>query len=352
MSKFFLFLGILIHSSAATSATFKDQNEKSAEVCGAYSKSNAPTNDLNEFLCRYSNPQTVNNPKIATSSLTVYMTGSIKPGDEIQFEQRYLKRLQKGGQLHVFLTSDGGDVETSIRLGRLLRIHEAKVHTKGSCLSSCVLVLIGGVDRVIYTDADRGAGVGLHRPYFGSLSPNLSSTEIANKREFIRTEIAAHIKEMGISTRLLDLMEAVPPERMKMLSKSEVSDLGLDSVDAVWDEKRVALSAPYYAIPSAEFRKRKAMAGHKCRVEYDMNASSEESSKNIRDANDCEEAMVYGLTVTEYRSRYARYEAWLKNFQIVARRTSDGKLLPSDLALAKKCSIDVMTTNAIVCLNR
>lgn len=210
-------------------------------------------------------------------------------------------------------------------------------------------MLIGGVVRHVFTDPARGEGVGLHRPYFADLPPNLSTSEISQKREQMRNEVASYMKEMNISVRLLDLMEAIPPEKMKMLTKSEVSDLGLDAPDPVWDEKHVANNAKYYGITSAEYRQLEQTAKRKCPYTFDMNASHEAQVESSQNQTDRREAMLYGLTIKDYWLRNERYKAWSKAYSANAPRTEDGKFSSQVQAFALKCSINMMKFNAQTC---
>lgn len=275
------------------------------------------------------------------------ISGEIKSDDEKQLVDN-LKRLRKGGRVSVFIKSDGGDIQTAVKIGRILRQYEADVRTS-SCLSSCVLVLIGGVTRGVDTNSALGMGVGLHRIYFANLPPNLSTPEITQKREQLRNEVATYIKEMNISGRLLDLMEAIPPEKMKMLTKSEVSDLGLDAPDPVWDEKRVANSAKYYGITSAEYRQRDETGYAKCAVAFDNNASPEAQLESSQNNHACREAVLYGLTIKDYWLRNERYEAWSKAYFENVPLTEDGKVSPQAQAFGLKCLINIMKFNAQTC---
>ena len=261
----------------------------------------------------------------------------------------YLKRLKKGGTLVVNISSDGGDIKTAISIGKLLRQYEARVTSDGRCLSACVFVLIGGVDRSVTTDASRGVGIGLHRPYFGSLAPDLSSAEISQKREQLRSEISRYIREMNLTDRLLDLMEAVPPEKMKMLSELEVDDLGLNGSDPVWDEKTVAKESSFYGISSAEYRKRKVMTQGKCKVGYDLKGTSKANVERIKNYNDCTEATLYGLSIEDYRLRNERYKAWSKAYAKIVPRNSVDEISPANRAFALKCSLLMMNLNARTC---
>jgi len=340
LSKFIVTLIILLGCAAASGATFKDGQSEFAEVCAS-----GNTSGLTKYLCEIDGHTINEKPRSNLLELIVRMSGEIKPGDDKQLVNGYLQRLKKGGTLMFYISSEGGDVHTAIQIGRLLRQYAAHVYTTGKCLSSCVLVVIGGVDRTVATHAGRGSGIGLHRPYFGSLPPDLSAEEITQRRELLRTEVSTYIKEMNVTSRLLDLMEAVPPEKMKMLSESEVSDLGLDVADPVWDEQKVAKSASYYGITSAEYRQRKVNAEAKCQIPLHENLSAEDAQNRI----DCKEATLYKITIKDYWLRNERYEVWKKAYAVTALRTPDGKFTPAVQAFGLKCLLNIMNFNAQTC---
>lgn len=269
-----------------------------------------------------------------TTAAILSIKGELKPGDE-NLVREHLSSTKPGSYVHAYVQSRGGDVHTAIEIGRLLRRHEARVSTD-LCMSSCVLVLIGGVERHVSIYSKPGWGVGLHRPYFGTLSPGLSSAEIARQRQQLLTEVAGYIKDMNASSRLLDLMEAIPPEKIKMLTQNEVSDLGLDAPDPIWDEKTVAVGASTYGVTSAEFRRRRASVDSKC----PSSSRPEPTVDQIQGQIVCEESVRWGLGIQEYRSRDKQYDEWVLSF--FGDRASRRIASDSEVAMAKKCRIRVM----------
>lgn len=278
----------------------------------------------------------------------VSIRGEITPGDE-RVVEGFLAVLRSDGRARVDIQSKGGDVQTALAIGRVLRRHDAVVRT-GECLSSCVFVLIGGVVRVVMTNALRGTGVGLHRPYFGALPPNLTSADITNRRNKLKEQIATYINEMNVTSRLLDLMEAIPPEKMKMLTDAELEDLGLNASDPVWDEKVVANTAALHGVSSVEFRNRRANSEAKCpypRFAQLQKTPPEKAESLFQDQDECSEAILWGLSRDEYRSRDGIYKGWLAASPYVDRGLYYGS--PSDIAAVLRCYTRIMTTGARTC---
>ena len=96
-----------------------------------------------------------------TDRATLQILGDIQPGDE-QLVREHLSIAREGAYVYVYVQSNGGDIHTAMQIGRVLRQHEARVSTD-FCMSSCVLVLIAGVERRVSLYASKpGWGVGLH----------------------------------------------------------------------------------------------------------------------------------------------------------------------------------------------
>jgi Clp protease len=182
----------------------------------------------------------------------------IQPGDADRFEDQ-VKKLKissrdacSGIKASVFLNSDGGSLDAALELGRKIRQYETVVYVAngGHCYSACVFLLAAGVQRYGH------AGVGIHRPYFEQLEAGVSIDQIRTKRENTNARIVQYLKDMDISIRLLDSMLAVPPDEIKVLTKSELQEYRLYGVDANWDERTVAEAARRVAMTSSEYRLR------------------------------------------------------------------------------------------------
>ena len=282
-----------------------------------------------------------------TIYITLTLKGEIKPGDDDRVRE-YLANATPQSHVHVLVESRGGDVHTAMRIGRLLRQHEAYVDTD-LCMSSCVFILVGGVERSVITYSTSSTfwkqgfqGVGLHRPYFSMLSPDMSSAEITERRHRLLTEVATYMKEMNASPRVLEQMEAIPPEKMKMLTASEVSDLGLDAPDPVWDEKDVAASAAQYGLISSEFRRRRVSAVSRCAA---FRVSISQSNDKNQEHYDCVEGVLWGLGMQEYYSRDRRFLSWAHaTFRTGVREGSE-----SVKPFAQSCRISFMRDAAEKC---
>jgi ATP-dependent protease ClpP protease subunit len=190
------------------------------------------------------------------------------------------------------LSSPGGDVNEAMKIGRMIREREllVKVDKGNQCLSSCVLILGAGVVRTVFE-----ARVGIHRPYFVTLDKGLSTTEIQSLRKQMISRMKAYADEMDLSDRLIDDMMSTPPERIKILSLTELDQYRLSGVDASFDEKRTNNYAQEIGISSSELRKRSSEADKYC------NSQSFGPGRgfDINRLNQCKQAIIWNVSEPE-----------------------------------------------------
>lgn len=194
----------------------------------------------------------------------------------------------------VHINSEGGSVSSAIRIGRMLRDLNAwtMVPAAGACSSSCVFLLIGGVDRNAW------GRVGVHRPYFESLDRRRTQAEVSADIRALDTMIMTYLRDMNISLNFLDFMKGVPADQMRWLSESDLQTFGLSAPDPVFDELRTAQEAWRYGTTSAIFRQRMVESG-RC-------FSGARLGSLPPGASDCQQAALYGIRVDELRLRRQR----------------------------------------------
>lgn len=86
-------------------------------------------------------------------------TDQIMVGDAQKLEQA-IARHRLGIGMRVHMISQGGDVDESLRIGRVLRRHAATVTHGHQCASSCVLAFLGGTRRI----GNASAQLVVHQP--------------------------------------------------------------------------------------------------------------------------------------------------------------------------------------------
>lgn len=212
------------------------------------------------------------------------MEGKIKNiYDSYKKSQRLTSMKRFHRTVLFFVHSEGGDVERAIRIGRMLRELNANIWVDSSCLSACVFILAGGVDRSVF------GTVGVHRPYFSSLDRRTSPQDVVREMARIDVLITNFLREMNLPIGLLDTMKGVGPSEIRILSGGALQSSGLNAPDPVFDELRTAHDAWRYGTNSAQIRSRRIV--------------SEQCYQRSNYSYVCGQAIMYGLSESEYRRR-------------------------------------------------
>jgi hypothetical protein len=230
----------------------------------------------------------------------VRIEGQIVPGDAERLATLALSLKRQDvwelNWLHVSIDSVGGSVRQALKIGRFLRRQNAFVGLRkdDQCLSSCVFILMAGVMR----DAHLGVGiVGVHRPFLFAAD---SDHDFEQSYRETRNELEVYFDEMRVSRSLLDLMYSVPPGEMRILSSGEIESF-LPSMDPVYEEQRVTSSARIYDLSNFDYRTRRKTAEENCEHPLD----NLDADDPIGAWENCNEAILWGLTLDEYLVRKA-----------------------------------------------
>ena len=198
--------------------------------------------------------------------LSLLITGPLVPGDAARItaalKQRPKEAVDDQNWLHIYIDSEGGDVNEALKIGYLLRSQNASTNvwskrvikvgqSSARCVSSCVFVYMAGVMRMA-DDGPKRSLLGIHRPYLGSAKVG-QDFEASYQR--LRRELEAYFEKMHVSKALLDLMYSVPPEQVRYLTPAETEAM-LPFQDPVYDELRTTGWASIYGITNAEYRRR------------------------------------------------------------------------------------------------
>lgn len=193
----------------------------------------------------------------------IFLEGDINSSTPNDLAARY-NSLNNGhpeqclmGTAQLFLTSNGGDVESAIKAGEFVRQKELYTTNLGKCASSCVLVFLGGVHR----SADSGS-IGLHRSFSESLSMTESNAQ--SKYEEANRLILQYLTKMNIPEALLNTMNAVPPQKIKWLNDEQLQELQIVGDDPAWDDKIASKAAKKRGISKKEWYARRQRADAIC----------------------------------------------------------------------------------------
>ena len=157
--------------------------------------------------------------------------------------------------LWVRVESTGGNLEESLKLGRYLRSANALI-TTSDCTSACVFLLAGAVERVGLEEAV--GRIGVHRPFFSDARQQ-SRSSLDQYFTDLHKELTEYLQEMHVPATLADIMFAVPPEEMRMLSAEELAVI-FPREDPAWDELTVARRAAHLGVSSIAYRMQQASA--------------------------------------------------------------------------------------------
>jgi hypothetical protein len=165
------------------------------------------------------------------------------------------------------INSFGGNVATALEIGRIFRKERAwlAVDRNDDCISACVFVLAGAVDRFVW------GRVGIHRPYSMRIDPSWSADKVKDTYRATLQQIRSYLREMNVSERLADDMLAVEPEKVRFLTKAELTDYGLLGVDrderetrAIENEIHDVQEASRLGLDRLEYTRRKALGEAQC----------------------------------------------------------------------------------------
>jgi len=196
--------------------------------------------------------------QIGIVGMTVQVKGAIAPGDEKAFARaaKSIRTLQPEMWI-TDLDSSGGDVDTAMAIGRIIRAGDGAVATTTACSSACVLVYAAGVRRA-------GANLNVHRVFFSSLKPGLSQTQVKAAYDAELERVRVYLKEMDVAPELMSFMQSFSPEDMHRLTSEEVERFGLGGTDPIYDERKTAAAAALYGLSSYQFREKSIEAKQQC----------------------------------------------------------------------------------------
>jgi ATP-dependent protease ClpP protease subunit len=204
---------------------------------------------------------------------TMEINGEITATTADEVQKLFAERRKYGPKIvgeRLEVDSRGGSVSAAITIGRMFRNENASllVEDNSVCISACVLILAGAVDRLIASSAR----VGIHRPYLGTtpqqqFAPEQIKSFYANMLQAMR----AYLKEMNVSERLADDMLKTEPEAVHFLSEEELSAYGLAGIDpgeqqrrAIEKEAQDVQEAKGLGLDRLEYIRRKALGDRIC----------------------------------------------------------------------------------------
>jgi hypothetical protein len=157
----------------------------------------------------------------------------------LQRRQTVRRALHREVDFHVEVDSPGGEIFATLEIGRLMRAEGASIAVGqgASCLSACVFLLMGAIERHI----SDGARVGIHRPSLRA--PPAGGPGQGSADEIVETlaeQLVLYAQQMNVPRTIIDALMMVPPDRVKPLSAAELATYGINVRDAVASKERRA----------------------------------------------------------------------------------------------------------------
>lgn len=199
-------------------------------------------------------------------TFTIWITGRITPRTVAKFEKG-LAHAQGRQRLLITLNSQGGDLASAMRIGRLLRNARGRtiVEKDATCASACILIFAAGLSRIIdiphierptpglYASGfppppvfdpskpfeiatTKPAAIGIHRPALAGIPRQNDMPGVKAAADEDERELRKYAAEMNISPRLIDNMLAIPPEQVRWLAENDLKSYGLGFLDPVYAE--------------------------------------------------------------------------------------------------------------------
>jgi len=197
------------------------------------------------------------------TGVRIAVSGSISSSDAAKFRSiaSALDKIHKQWWAVVDLNTQGGSVQAALEIGAVLRerTFAAMVDEGASCMSACVYILAGAPTRIVH----KHATIGIHRPYDPDDKED-SADEQRRKQADLGRRITAYLQAMTIPIRLYEDSIFIPPDRMKILTSSEIASYGLSANDPSVDEANEVKKAKHLGITRIELGKRTAAARRQC----------------------------------------------------------------------------------------
>ena len=211
---------------------------------------------------KYSNPSDTAYARVSfgataqAEEVRVFLTGEITRADVTSAEV-LVRLLQSGKQKisgnTVWLASNGGDIDSSMEVGRLLRKWGifTFIAKNDQCFSACVFAFMGGERRSV------AGRLGIHRPYF---SYTQDSPDRQSRFRNLQRVVKAYVEEMDFPASLYEAVMLVPPESMQILAPADLKKFYLEGISPSSEDAADAASARRLNLPMLEYLQLKAKA--------------------------------------------------------------------------------------------
>jgi len=142
------------------------------------------------------------------------------------------RALHRDVDLRIDVDSQGGEVFAAMQIGRILREERASIAIRNgaSCISSCVLLLMGAVER----NVSEAARLGIHRPSLGASGrggPKETGEDAVV--DALAAQLALYAEQMNVPRKIVDEMMSIPADRLRLLKPSDLAGYGIFASDTI-----------------------------------------------------------------------------------------------------------------------
>lgn len=190
--------------------------------------------DESDYLLQVSKAKKSVEDKNLFISFCFLQLSEIRKGDSATLRNIATALKSVGWKIHLLLDSPGGDHLEALSIGDIARNNSmlAGVPANGECLSSCIYVYIGAVERILY------GRLGVHSPY-----ENLPSDNAGRNLEYIRSATMEWLRRMNVSDNFFDFTTTTDPGRIRYMTQKELSYFGIGPEDPIYRAERNAIGA-------------------------------------------------------------------------------------------------------------
>jgi len=147
-----------------------------------------------------------------------------------------------------------------MKMGRLIRKDDGIIIIEKYCFSSCIFILIGGVERQVL------GKIGIHRlfldPDSNKLTNDVSSDKIKTAINQLVADAIAYVTEMNVPRKIVDDMMSIPSDSIKLLTLNDLFHYGILPLDPLKEKHKIA-EAKLFGISHGEYLARKSFIRQK-----------------------------------------------------------------------------------------
>jgi hypothetical protein len=149
--------------------------------------------------------------EIKSGDHVLRLSGTIYQGDNLKL-RAYVDNHGKDTFAHVEITSNGGDVETALRISDIVNYDMAKpLYVVGPCLSACAFIALAATRHLIVKGT-----IAVHQPWTGSGTPDLP----------VARTVIFWLRNCGVSESILNKILNTTPQDMTTISRDELKAMG------------------------------------------------------------------------------------------------------------------------------